>query len=198
MPNFRNLKRNCPVCNGARRDCRQNIQSDLIHCRHNVSTVPGWRFVGTDSLGFNMWAVDDGRNRDDAEWEELRRQRAADRERRFRSEAKRFAKLLDADERDRNIRKIHAQIGLTTRHRQNLQDRGLTDTQIEEGKFFSIAPWQEVTSINPQLAGVDLYGRKLLIGQSGFACPVWDVQGQIVSWQTRFDNDTEGGKSTLR
>jgi hypothetical protein len=141
-----------------------------------------------------MWAVDDGRERNDAEREKLRRQREAERERRFREEAKRFAQSLDALERDRNIRKIHAQVGLTARHRQNLLDRGLTDARIDEGKFFSIAPWQEVTGINPHLAGVDKDGRKLLIGQSGFACPIWNVQGQIIGWQTRFDDDTSGGK----
>lgn len=193
MQNFRSLKTNCPICSGTRRDCRQNSQTDLIHCRHDViGTPPGWRFVGADSIGFNMWAADDGRSGDSSEWENQRRQRAAERERRLVDERERYAQSLSVDERDRNIRKIHAQIGLSTRHRQNLRDRGLTNAQIDAGKFFSIAPWCEVQSINPGLAGVDLYGRKLLIGQSGIACPVWDVQGRIIGWQTRFDDATNG------
>lgn len=192
MNSFRPLKTNCPICSGARRDCRQNSQTDLIHCRHDViGAPPGFRFVGISSIGFNMWAADDGREGDSSEWEAQRQQRAAERERRLAAEATRYAQSLDVDERDRNIRRIHAQLGLSTRHRQNLRDRGLTDVQIEAGKFFSIAPWQEVTGINPRLAGVDLYGRKLLISQSGFACPVFDLQGRIISWQTRFDDVTD-------
>ena len=188
---FRSLKLNCHICNGARSDCRENTSTRITHCRHDVTSAPGFQFVGQDALGFNMWVVDDGQSRDDANWEELRRQREADRERRFREESQRFAQSLDASERDHNIRKIHAQLGLTTRHRQNLRERRLSDVEIDAGKFFSIAPWQEVTGISPQLAGADKDGRKLLIGQSGFACPIWNVQGQIIGWQTRFDDATD-------
>lgn len=195
MTSFRPLKQNCPICNGARTDCRENTKSGLIHCRYDaIGTPAGWRFVGEDSIGFNMWIVNDGRELDSFLWETQRQQLAAERERRLAAEAERLAQSLSVDERDRNIRKIHAQIGLSSRHRQNLRDRGLTPAQIDAGKYFSIAPWQEVTGINPRLAGVDLWGSKLLIGQSGFACPVWDVQGRIVGWQTRFDDASDGGK----
>lgn len=189
MITFTSLKSNCPICSGARRDCRQNRQSDLIHCRHDViGSPPGFRFVGIDKVGFNMWTSDDGQERDLSQWEAQRRQQAAEREQRLAAEAERYKQLLDADGRDRNIRRIHAQVGLCSRHRQGLRDRGLTDPQIDAGKFFSIEPWQEVTAISPRLAGVDLYGRKLLISQSGFACPVTDVQGRLIGWQTRFDD----------
>jgi hypothetical protein len=58
---WRYLKRNCPVCNGVRRDCRENTSTGLIHCRcDEVSSVPGLKFVGQDVLGFNMWAPDTG------------------------------------------------------------------------------------------------------------------------------------------
>ncbi len=188
---FRPLKGSCSMCNGARRDCRENTHTRLIHCRHDVNTVAGFRFVGTDALGFNMWAVDDGRERDAADWSQMRQQRAAEREKRHQEDAFHKAQLLDADERDRNIRKIHAQLGLATRHKQNLRDRRLSDADISDGKFFSIAPWQEVLGINPQLAGVDFNGRKLLIGQSGIAIPITDVQGRLIGWQTRFDDATD-------
>jgi len=192
MSQFILLRRNCPICLGARRDCRENSQSNLIHCRHDAAgTVSGFQFVGQDAIGFNMWAVDDGYSRNSAGWETQRQQRAADQERRLKKELEHFAQSLTADERDRNIRKIHAQVGLSNRHWQDLRKRGLTDAEIESGKFFSIAPWQEVRGINPQLAGVDLDGRKLLISKSGFACPIWDVQECIIGWQTRFDDATD-------
>ncbi len=141
-----------------------------------------------------MWAADDGRERDSSEWESLRQQRAAKQERRLVAETERHAQSLSADERDRNIRRIHAQVGLSTRHRQNLRDRGLSDTQIDTGKFFSTAPRQEVTGINPRLAGVDRHGRKLLSKKSGYGCPIWNVQGRIIGYQVRVDNPTSGDK----
>ncbi len=192
MNSYRPLKRSCYICNGARRDCRENTSTGLIHCRHEeASTVPGFKFVGQDSIGFNMWAVDDG-HRNQADWEAHRQQRSCERERRQREEAENYSQLLNAEERDRNIRKLHQQLGLTTRHRQNLQERKLTDAQIDAGKFFSIAPWQEVNCINSRLAGVDLWGKKLLISEPGFACPIFNTEGLIIGWQTRFDNTTEG------
>ena len=191
MNKFTSLKNNCPVCSGTRRDCRQNTSNDLIHCRHDViGAPPGFKYIGVDKIGFNMFSADDG-NCDPLQWEARRQRQAQERELRLVAEAKLYSQSLNADERDRNIRRIHAQIGISSRHRQHLKDRGLTDAQIDVGKFFSIAPWQEVTAINPRLAGVDLYGRKLLIGQPGFACPVTDVSGRLISWQTRFDDATD-------
>lgn len=143
-----------------------------------------------------MWAADDGRERDSSLRETQRLQRAAERERRLADERECYAQGLSADERDRNIRRIHAQVGLSTRHRQNLRDRALTDSQIDAGKFFSTAPEQEVIGINPRLAGVDLYGRKLRTRQPGFACPIWDVQGRIIGWQNRSDDASNGRKYT--
>ena len=40
MPStFRPLKRNCPICSGTRRDCRESTHTGLIHCRHDVTSV---------------------------------------------------------------------------------------------------------------------------------------------------------------
>ncbi|WP_317112719.1 hypothetical protein [Chroococcidiopsis sp. SAG 2025] len=45
MPStFRPLKRNCPICSGARRDCQENTHTGLIHCRHDVAVAPGYVF----------------------------------------------------------------------------------------------------------------------------------------------------------
>ena len=94
---FRSLKLNCHICNGARSDCRENTSTRITHCRHDVTSAPGFRFVGTDALGFNMWAVDDGRERDAADWSQMRQQRAAEREKRHQEDAFHKAQLLDAD-----------------------------------------------------------------------------------------------------
>ncbi|MBD1930374.1 MULTISPECIES: plasmid replication protein, CyRepA1 family [Cyanophyceae] len=193
MSQFKLFKRgSCPICNGLRKDCRENAHTQIVHCRADVVSAPGYRFIKQDTWGFNMWAVDRGQDSwNEQEWETHRRQLAAGRERRLQEEAKHFASLLNVEERDRQIRKLHQQLGLSTKHRQKLRDRGLTNAQIDAGLFFSIAPWQEISGINARLAGVDLWGKKLLIPASGIGCPVRDELGRLIGFQTRFDDATD-------
>jgi hypothetical protein len=49
------LKRNCPICAGARTDCRQSA-TGLIHCRDTEASPTGFTLVGVDAIGFSMWA----------------------------------------------------------------------------------------------------------------------------------------------
>jgi hypothetical protein len=60
---FKSLKRSCPICDGARRDCRENLNTGLIHCR-DANANPGgqWRYIKDDAHGFGMWVWDDGSN----------------------------------------------------------------------------------------------------------------------------------------
>ncbi len=50
----------CKVCSGERKDCRQSIMTGLFHCRarREYDFVPGLRYVGQDSIGFQMWSDD--------------------------------------------------------------------------------------------------------------------------------------------
>lgn len=187
---FRLLKRNCPICDGARRDCRENSTSSIVHCRYeNVSSIAGFRFLGQDKLGFSMWAPDQGQDYWSGEdWEAHRQQLELQRQTRLKSESEQRAQLLPINERDQEIRKLAAQLTLNHRHRVNLRDRGLTDIQIDLGLFCSVDPGHHISDVSPRLAGVDLYGRKLLVKESGFICPIWNPEGQVVGWQTRFDN----------
>jgi hypothetical protein len=182
---FAPLRRNCPICQGARRDCRINTASDIIHCRYDISSVSGFQFIGQDSVGFNMWVADDP---DRQPYTATRLNR---RDRRPQQIAPRQS--LSVRDRDRTIQILLAQLSLNDEHRQNLRDRGLSDEEIEQGMFRSIAPGQSVSSIDGRLAGVDLSGQKLLVNGSGIICPIWDVLGKIIGWQTRFDS-AENGK----
>lgn len=195
MPStFRPLKRNCPICSGARRDCRENTQNHLIHCRHDVGEVPGYKFVGEDKHGFFMWAVDDGSEQKE-ELELKRRQREALKQRRLQQEQDRLSQLLSASERDLQIRKLLAQLGLKAAHRADLHRRGLTDSQIEAGLFRSVEPWQKLDGeISHRLAGINITGTGLTTPHSGYLCPIWNPQGQIIGWQLRLDKTEEGGK----
>ena len=188
---WRYLKRNCPICNGTRSDCRENTQSGLIHCRHDVVSAPGYRSVGEDKWGFFMWAVDDGSFDNSDNWEQLCRLKAQERALRLKEEERRCAQLLPIEERDRYIRKLSQQLGLSAKHRQHLiEERGLSDEAIDCACYFTIEPYQEIVGISPTLAGVDLWGRKLTIGQRGIGCPIFDVRGHIIGFQVRFDDAT--------
>ena len=46
----------CPVCQGAKKDCRQNQKTTLIHCRDISANPIDYVFRGQDTLGFGMWA----------------------------------------------------------------------------------------------------------------------------------------------
>ncbi|MEW6490934.1 MAG: hypothetical protein AB1589_00050 [Cyanobacteriota bacterium] len=196
MPStFRPLKRNCPICSGARRDCRENTQNHLIHCRHDVGEVPGYKYVGEDKHGFFMWAVDDGSDRSLEELELKRREREALKQRRLQQEQDRLSQLLSPSERDIQIRKLLAQLGLKAAHRADLHQRGLTDSQIEAGLFRSVEPWQKLDrEISHRLAGINIIGSGLTTPHSGYLCPIWNPEGQIIGWQLRLDKTEDGGK----
>jgi hypothetical protein len=187
MSAFIPLKRNCPICNGARSDCRQSRSTNLIFCRHTDANPIGFKFQREDAHGFSVWAeakVD--------EWSDQQRQEYQRRKQeRERFEQQRLSGALPIPDRNRAIRKLHKYLGLSSKHRQDLRDRSLTDAHIDAGCFFSIHPDQELPpNIPANLPGV-MRG-KLAAGAAGFACPAFDVHGNIIGWQLRVDETTYG------
>ncbi|NJM27120.1 MAG: hypothetical protein HC856_00525 [Pseudanabaena sp. RU_4_16] len=189
--------------NGIRHDCRQNTELEITHCRHDVSSVPGFQFIGQDKIGFNMWVANDGKTTETTKTtdSETRRRRSARQEsqKKLNDRADRSVNSLNRlsiPDRDRAIQELLAQLDLSPTHLQNLRDRGLSDNQIERGMFRSVVPWQSVNNINARLAGVsdgsDGTGQKLSVSGSGTICPIWDVSGRIIGWQTRFDRSKDG------
>ena len=62
---FRTLGRSCPICQGARRDCRQSLSTEIIFCRHTEANPGGqWRYIKDDQHGFGMWAWGEGESND--------------------------------------------------------------------------------------------------------------------------------------
>jgi hypothetical protein len=189
---FAPLKTNCPICQGIRRDCRTNTELEIVHCRHDIASVPGFQCIGQDKIGFSMWVAGTA-NRILSPTKNNATGRKSSQEFRARSKAKNLKReVLSIPERDRAIKQLLAQLDLKHVHAQNLRDRGLSDEAIARGMFRSIAPQQPVKNIDGRLAGVDPVGQKLFVNQSGTICPIWDVSGQIIGWQTRFDRIEDG------
>ncbi len=189
MNGFTSLKRNCPVCDGTRRDCRQNRQNGIIHCRADLSIIPsGWKALGQDKWGFEMYAPASN-EQSSQDWHHRQREQQAQRQREL-EELRRGA--LPESERDEAIRRIHRHFGISNKHRQNLRDRGLLDAHIDRLPYFTFHSGQEVPHFTPaNLPGVRR-GR-LTVAESGFACPIPNIDGLTIGWQNRFDN-TENGK----
>lgn len=183
----------CPVCNGLRKDCRQNTETNLVHCRSTEANPSDWIFRGQDAWGFGIWAyAADTEAWTEEKREEWRREQEARKQKRERQEQERNERSLSATERDREIRKILSQLTLSDRHRQQLKSRGLTDEQIELGGYRSLGQWQKLdTPVNDRLAGVKAGGRSLVNPDSGILCPIPNEEGQLVSWQLRQDNNAD-------
>lgn len=189
---IRYTRRNCPICNGARNDCRQNQASSLVHCRDNTITTDDWIFRGQDAWGFNMWAdacsAEAWTAENHAQWQQEQEARQKIREQKLREKQ---ARSLSDQEKDQLIKQILSQLSLSEKHKIQLNNRGLTDEQIKAAGYRSVTQWQKlITSVDDNLAGVRLGGESLLTPDSGILCPIRNQIGQFVSWQLRQDNNS--------
>ena len=141
-------RRGCPICNGARNDCRQNTTTGIVHCRDGAANPIGWHLIREDAQGFFMWGEGDGQDFISSE-ERERRQQEQNLDRKRREEEKRRG-ALPSSERDTAIRKLSNHFGLGHRHRDDLKRRGLTDEQIEKLLFFTIQPGERVPAGVPE------------------------------------------------
>jgi hypothetical protein len=120
-------------------------------------------------------------------WLEKKAERERDRREREREHAK---NALSIPDRDKALRKLSKTLGLSRRHQKALLDRGLTDSQIESGLFFSIYPNDDVPpGIPPNLPGV--IGEKIAAGGVGIACLAFDGEGRAIGYQIRLENVTD-------
>jgi hypothetical protein len=181
------LKRNCPICAGARTDCRQSA-TGLIHCRDTEASPTGFTLVGVDAIGFSMWADKTISAASEEQQEQWRREREAQKQQRLKEERERRAAALTEKERDTEIRKILGQLDLKPSHRENLRRRGLSDAQIDAGDFRSVGDWHPLEEpVSSRLAGVDLDGRRL-ITYAGYLCFTRNGDGLFTGWQLKTDN----------
>ena len=185
-------RHDCPVCQGTKKDCRQNQQTTLIHCRDISANPIDYVFRGQDALGFGMWAYKaDVQQWNQEQREQWQREKLANQSRRLAHHAK---TSLPIESVDLSIRKLARYLGLTSEHRQQLRDRGLTDEQIEKGLFFSIAESQEIPpGIPPNFPGVDWSGKKLFTPSPGIACPAFNSEEKAIGYQIRL-TQAESGK----
>lgn len=193
MGNFISTSRNnpCPVCGDTRGKCRHVHDSpDMTLCMTVTdahSTPPGFKFLKMSKDG--LWGIlirDEGTSNDGKQ--EWIRQLRLEKQQRLKEEKHRLAQLLSETERDRNIHRLLDSISLSSDHREDLRNRGLSDKLIDAGFFRSIERWQQLNcEVSHRVAGVSLSGRSLTNWTSGYICPLWNPKGEIISWQLRTD-----------
>jgi hypothetical protein len=185
---FAYLKGDCPICNGARKDCRKNKISEAIHCREVNANPSGYKSVGEDRHGFLIWKIDNGEEQSAEEIESIRQRRAiSEAERRAKDEA-RYQSTLSLVDRDREFRKLFAQLSLSNLDKKELLSRGLTEEQIERGGFKSVETWQRLrTPLDLKVPGIQKDGRSLFIkpGDEGYIYPIFNEDNLIVGYQLR-------------
>ncbi|NJL19583.1 MAG: DEAD/DEAH box helicase family protein [Leptolyngbyaceae cyanobacterium SM1_3_5] len=196
MSQWKRLKRDCPICEGQRKhkDCRQSLSSGLVFCHDDTANPSGWIFRGHDAQGFGIW-------QSAANAAAFAEQSQVDREqerqaKRARKQAERDAKIaaqLPAVERDKWNRKLTQSLSLSPIDRVALLDRGFKPEWIEADGYRTVEQWQSLPIGFPHnFPGRTVRGG-LSIQSIGIACPIPNVDGQIVGFQNR-QRDGSNGK----
>ena len=172
----------CPICNGAKKNCSQSTITNLVFCRDSQANPIDWVFLKTDKLGFGIWAYKpDTEAWNEQRREEWKRERELERKREEKRKEERRKRSLSDLERDREIRTLLRQLSLSDRDRQRLKNRGFTEKQIEANQYRSLRVWQKLKqAISPRLAGTNYKGNKLNNPCGGILCPVPNEDGIFV------------------
>jgi len=158
------------------------------------SEVNGYRFLGVNKSG--VWGMHSLTDSVLSEQERLERKVARERAKQERLETLRKESLPVAD-RNKAIRAIHKELGLTRADKNKLIKRGLTESQIDLGLFVSVRGYTKISNNIPSnLAGVniDSKGNKYLYHEDGFTCPAFDFDGNAIGWQYRSNLTDSGNK----
>ena len=181
----------CPICGEASPDCRYSTDSELVLCHSHIDfdpNHPDWHYVGASKKGpWGVFKIRKDEVFDRTVWLEKKLQRERDRLEREREHAK---NALSIPDRDKSLRKLSQSLGLSRRHQKALLDRGLSESAIKSGLFFSIYPNDPVPpGIPPNLPGV--INGKIAAGGVGIACLAFDSEGRAIGYQIRLENVTD-------
>ncbi|MEO1208562.1 MAG: plasmid replication protein, CyRepA1 family [Cyanobacteria bacterium J06638_20] len=186
---FTYLKASCPICSGARRDCRQSTTTEAIHCRADVSPPSGYEPTTIDAQGFTIYVLG-AKASDPSYWAERERQsqqRKADAQ-------SALKKLLSVPLRDRMFRMVARHSGLASRHRSAIQKR-CDDAQIphsaidywtSKNLLWTWQPGESFSGVTSALPGVDRWGKLRYF--PGWAIAIPDAHGRILGAQIKPEN----------
>lgn len=182
----------CPVC-GKDHGCQILSDVAVLCLRTDKNNVPSgwvWKKELTGGMGSLVVAVT---SQTEQERQQQREQWQQQREERKKQDRQRKATALTDEQRDKEARKLLKQLGLSTRHRQSLLNRGLTDADIEAIGFKSVTRYQHLMiPVNPNFPGISIDGLTLQIKNDGFLIPLFSFKGLIIGFQLASDNREDG------
>jgi hypothetical protein len=191
MKGFTLFKRGeCPICIGARKDCRKSDESGMIFCRESNANPKGFIFRGSDRWGFGLWQPSEAAEAfaQKSSWQRDQDQRQREQEQRRQQQ---IAKQLPAVERDKFYQKILNQMALGQEELSELQRRGFALEQIQADGYRSVAQWERVNGTFPaNLPGLLASGS--LNSQPGIIFPIRDVENRVIALSIRLRDGSNG------
>jgi hypothetical protein len=145
---------------------------------------PDYRFTKTTKDG--RWGIYYPRTDADFDREAWQRRKAEREERERELERQRRETCLSPEQRDREYRRLLAELTLSESHRQHLLQRGMSPEEIQRGGYVSIQRFQKLQGhYHPHLPGVNRFGHGLTNSAPGLVVPIRNAQGQMVAYQYR-------------
>jgi hypothetical protein len=153
--------------------------------------ISGFKCIGhTKDRQWAQFKIDNSQEWTEQQREEWQRRNDQRRTEQAKDSEQRRQRSLSPVERDQVIRKLHSYFGLSSRHREDLKKRGLTDSQIDRQLYFTITPNQKVPfGIPANLPGIR--DGQIKAAGTGYACVAFDAQGKAIGWQIRLDSTTD-------
>ncbi|MEM7556091.1 MAG: plasmid replication protein, CyRepA1 family [Cyanobacteria bacterium P01_A01_bin.84] len=104
-------------------------------------------------------------------------------------------KALSIEDRNKYYSDLLNQLTINDVTRDDLKRRGFTDEEIDKSDFRSITKWQSIDGDYPtELPGMSNDGKKLVIYDDGYLCPIRDFDGNILAMQYRIQNPENGNR----
>lgn len=200
MSNFTPTRKTdpCPICSDVSGKCRSHQGGEIFLCmaysdsRLGESVNKHKCIKQNQGKGWSTWKIDNS-----AEWTEEQRLewQLRNQQRKARleiEESQRQATALLVEEKDKQYRKLLAELPLEDDDRKDLKNRDFTDQQIDLCGFKSVKQWQKLRAqYSHLLPGINPGGYSI-ITQEGYLVPVKNAEGLIVAMQVRLKAIAEG------
>jgi hypothetical protein len=173
-PTKHKSKYECPVCAG--HNLSVNPRTGAYQCWNGCETQD-IRTAIAPRQPYAHWDI----------WERRRLEKQAERKQRQQQKAAKLAQSLSIPERDRQIRKVLAQLSLSDGDRLYLENRGIPPQIIAH--CHTVQKHQPLTNyVIPQLPGVNQWGSRLTNSWEGILVPFCNAEGLFVGMRLHDPN----------
>jgi len=188
-----NKHNSCPICDNTSGKCRQSkTDQDYWQCMEYADAKKGDIISGYKCLGHSkdgLWGqfrIDNSQEWSDQQRQEWKARNPQRQQQQAKNDEERRERSLKAEERDRQYQKIFSQLTLHPDDRADLVRRGFTNEQVELSGFKSVERYQQLQSrFSELLPGITSDGRKLIVPNAGYLCPIRNIDNLIVGCQIR-------------